>query len=55
MFGHASNPKLVDVVADLLGVEDIKIYGDQLFSKSVPVCTGLWLGWRACLGHRMPQ
>ncbi len=30
MFQHASNPKIVDVIADLLGTEDIKVYGDQL-------------------------
>jgi hypothetical protein len=30
MFQHASNPKLVDVIADLLGTDDIKVYGDQL-------------------------
>lgn len=30
MFQHASNPKIVDVIADLLGTDDIKIYGDQL-------------------------
>lgn len=30
MFQHASNPKIVDVIADVLGTEDIKVYGDQL-------------------------
>ena len=30
MFQHASNPKIVDVIADLLGTDDIKVYGDQL-------------------------
>ncbi len=30
MFQHASNPKIVDVISDLLGTEDIKVYGDQL-------------------------
>ena len=33
MWGHASNPKIVDIIADLLGTEDIKLYGDQLFMK----------------------
>ena len=34
MFGHAANPKIVDVIADLLGCDDIKVYGDQLFMKN---------------------
>ena len=33
MWGHASNPKIVDIIADLLGTDDIKMYGDQLFMK----------------------
>ena len=37
MFGHASNPKIVDVIADLLGSQDIKVYGDQLFMKNPSV------------------
>lgn len=37
MFSHASNPKIVDVIADLLGSQDIKIYGDQLFMKNPSV------------------
>ncbi len=30
---HAASPKIVDVIADLLGTDDIKLYGDQLFMK----------------------
>ena len=37
MFAHASNPKVVDVIADLLGTDDIKVYGDQLFMKNPSV------------------
>ncbi len=33
MWGHATNPKIVDIIADLLGTDDIKLYGDQLFMK----------------------
>lgn len=33
MWGHACNPEIVDMVSDLLGTEDIKMYGDQLFMK----------------------
>ena len=32
MRAHAANPKIVDVIVDLLG-PDIKLYGDQLFMK----------------------
>jgi len=32
MRAHATNPKIVDVIVDLLG-PDIKLYGDQLFMK----------------------
>ena len=34
MWTHACNPKIVDIVADLLGTDDIKMYGDQLFMKA---------------------
>ena len=34
MWAHVTNPKVVDIIADLLGTEDIKLYGDQLFMKS---------------------
>jgi phytanoyl-CoA hydroxylase len=33
LWGHVTNPKVVDVVADLLGTDDIKLYGDQPFMK----------------------
>lgn len=31
--GYVTNPRVVDVIADLLGTDDIKLYGDQLFMK----------------------
>ena len=34
MWHHVTNPKVVDIIADLLGADDIKMYGDQLFMKS---------------------
>ena len=34
MWAHVSNPRVVDIIADLLGSHDIKLYGDQLFMKS---------------------
>ena len=34
LWGHATHPAIVDIVADLLGTDDIKMYGDQLFMKS---------------------
>ena len=34
MWTHACNPKIVDIVAALLGTDDIKMYGDQLFMKA---------------------
>ena len=34
LWQHATNPAVVDIVADLLGTDDIKMYGDQLFMKS---------------------
>ena len=33
LWGHVTNPKIVDVIADLMGTDDIKLYGDQLFMK----------------------
>ena len=33
MWAHAANPKVVDIIADLLGTDDIKVYNDQLFMK----------------------
>ena len=33
MWAHAANPKIVDIIADLLGTDDIKVYNDQLFMK----------------------
>ena len=44
MFGHAANPKIVDVIADLLGCDDIKVYGDQLFMKN-PGGVGSAIPW----------
>ncbi len=32
MRAHATNPKIVDVIVDLIG-PDVKLYGDQLFMK----------------------
>ena len=34
MWQHATNPKIVDIIADLLGTDDIKLYNDQLFMKA---------------------
>ena len=34
MWSHVTNPKVVDVIADLLGTDDIKMYGDQFFMKA---------------------
>ena len=33
LWEHIANPKIVDVIADLLGTDDLKLYGDQLFMK----------------------
>jgi len=30
---HARHPAIVDVIADLLDTDDIKLYADQLFMK----------------------
>ena len=43
LWAHATNPAVVDIVADLLGTDDIKMYGDQMFMKS-PV-TGTAQPW----------
>ena len=34
MWTHVTNQSIVDIIADLLGTEDIKLYGDQLFMKA---------------------
>ena len=34
MWEHVVNPKIVDIIAALLGTEDLKMYGDQLFMKA---------------------
>ena len=34
MWEHATNRKIVDIIAALLDTEDIKMYGDQLFMKA---------------------
>ena len=34
MWGHATHHRIVDIIADLLGSDDIKLYGDQLFMKA---------------------
>jgi len=43
MWEHVINPKIVDIIADLLDTDDIKMYGDQLFMKSPAVGTAQ--GW----------
>ena len=43
MWAHVTNPKIVDIIADLLGTEDIKLYGDQLLMK--PPKTGSAFSW----------
>jgi len=37
MWEHAAHPKIVDIIAALLGTDDIKMYGDQLFMKAPEV------------------
>ncbi len=37
MWEHATNPKIVDIIAALLGTDDLKMYGDQLFMKAPEV------------------
>jgi phytanoyl-CoA hydroxylase len=39
LWGHATNPKVVAIISDLLGTQDIKMYGDQMFMKSPEVGT----------------
>ncbi len=34
MWNHVCHPSIVDIITDLLGVDDIKLYGDQLFMKA---------------------
>ena len=34
MWAHVCNPKIVSIIAALLGTDDIKMYGDQLFMKA---------------------
>ncbi len=34
MWAHVCNPKIVNIIAELLGTNDIKMYGDQLFMKA---------------------
>ena len=34
MWQHVTHPKIMAVISDLLGVGDIKMYGDQLFMKA---------------------
>ena len=43
MWSHVTHPKIVDIVADLLDTDDIKLYGDQLFMKAPK--TGTAQGW----------
>ncbi len=43
MWSHVTNPRIVDIIVDLLGSDDIKLYGDQLFMKA-PV-TGTEQPW----------
>jgi hypothetical protein len=59
MFQHASNPKIVDVIADLLGADDIKVYGDQLCAPARPPLARfsprtLAATWPPCLLTTMP-
>lgn len=43
MWSHVTNPTVVDIIADLLGTDDIKLYGDQLFMK--PPAVGAAQPW----------
>ena len=43
MWAHVTHPKIADIAADLLGTDDIKMYGDQLFMKAPR--TGTAQGW----------
>ena len=40
MWAHVTHPKIADIAADLLGTDDIKMYGDQLFMKAPRTGTG---------------
>ena len=44
MWRHVCNPKIVDIVSDLLSSDDIKMYGDQLLMKA-PGGVGTALAW----------
>lgn len=39
MWHHVTNPTVVDIVTELLGTDDIKLYGDQLFMKAAATGT----------------
>ena len=43
MWSHVTHPKIVDIIADLLDTDDLKLYGDQLFMKAPK--TGTAQGW----------
>ena len=43
MWEHATHTKIVNIIADLLVTDDIKMYGDQLFMKAPE--TGTAQGW----------
>ena len=43
MWEHVLNPRVVDIIAELSGTDDIKMYGDQLFMKAPEVGTAQ--GW----------
>ena len=41
LWAHVTHPNILPVIADLLGTDDIKMYGDQLFMKSPDVGSAL--------------
>ncbi len=43
IFNHARNPKILDIVAELLGTEDIKLFADQTLMK--PAYHGSSVSW----------
>lgn len=43
MWSHVTHAQIVDIIADLLGSDDIKLYGDQLFMK--PPAVGAEQPW----------
>ena len=43
MWAYVTHPKIADIAADLLGTNDLKLYGDQLFMKAPR--TGSAQGW----------